>query len=208
MQVRTAVTKAGCKMADSGSVLFNFQRQGLLFVPADLSEEKARPCRCSNPTLLYLNLPYPALPYPVGHNTFSSQAHLGAQRLSKGIVCSPEDEGHPCCCSAGCRECLLPAGLDPASIYTFCLSRPARSKAGPSSCSPHLSVPGVASVMGMPQCRYLKQPWMRAQKTCRLQRPMKMWQAATRCPPAPDSSTAIECSGHIHTHGAVAFASL
>ena len=67
MQVRTAVTKAGCKMADSGSVLFNFQRQGLLFVPADLSEEKACPYRCSNPTLPKSILPYPTQPYPVGH---------------------------------------------------------------------------------------------------------------------------------------------
>ena len=41
MQVRTAVTKSGCKMADSGSVLFNFQRQGLLFVPVSFSEDEA-----------------------------------------------------------------------------------------------------------------------------------------------------------------------
>ncbi len=39
-QVRTAVTKSGCKMADSGSVLFNFERQGLLFVPAGISEDE------------------------------------------------------------------------------------------------------------------------------------------------------------------------
>ncbi|KAK9822451.1 hypothetical protein WJX81_001800 [Elliptochloris bilobata] len=39
-EVRTAVTKSGCKMADSGSVLFNFQRQGLLFVPAGVSEDQ------------------------------------------------------------------------------------------------------------------------------------------------------------------------
>ena len=43
MQVRTAVTKSGCKMADSGSVLFNFQRQGLLFVPTSFGEDEARP---------------------------------------------------------------------------------------------------------------------------------------------------------------------
>ena len=43
MQVRTAVTKAGCKMADSGSVLFNFQRQGLLFVSTSFGEDEARP---------------------------------------------------------------------------------------------------------------------------------------------------------------------
>ena len=43
MQVRTAVTKAGCKMADSGSVLFNFQRQGLLFVSTSFSEDEAGP---------------------------------------------------------------------------------------------------------------------------------------------------------------------
>lgn len=84
MQVRTAVTKAGCKMADSGSVLFNFQRQGLLFVPADLSEEKARPCQCSDPTLIYPALPYPALSYPtlLVHNTFSSQAQASVQGVS------------------------------------------------------------------------------------------------------------------------------
>lgn len=40
-QVRTAVTKSGCKMADTGSVLFNFQRQGLLFVPTSFSEDEA-----------------------------------------------------------------------------------------------------------------------------------------------------------------------
>ena len=46
-EVRTAVTKAGGKMADSGSVLFNFQRQGLVFVRGQHSEEevKHKPCR-------------------------------------------------------------------------------------------------------------------------------------------------------------------
>lgn len=43
MQVRTAVIKAGCKMADSGSVLFNFQRQGLLFVSTSFGEDEAGP---------------------------------------------------------------------------------------------------------------------------------------------------------------------
>ena len=43
MQVRTAVIKSGCKMADSGSVLFNFQRQGLLFVSTSFSEDEAGP---------------------------------------------------------------------------------------------------------------------------------------------------------------------
>ena len=39
--VRTAVLKAGGKMADSGSVLFNFRRQGLVFVQANgCSEEQ------------------------------------------------------------------------------------------------------------------------------------------------------------------------
>ena len=46
MQVRTAVTKFGCKMADSGSVLFNFQRQGLLFAPASFSEDEASTLVC------------------------------------------------------------------------------------------------------------------------------------------------------------------
>lgn len=37
--VRTAIVKAGGKMADSGSVLFNFQRQGLLLVTGATEEE-------------------------------------------------------------------------------------------------------------------------------------------------------------------------
>ena len=48
-QVRTAVTKSGCKMADSGSVLFNFQRQGLLFVPGSIDEDEARTNLCMIP---------------------------------------------------------------------------------------------------------------------------------------------------------------
>ena len=42
--VRTAVIKTGGKMADSGSVLFNFRRQGLVFIPANgCSEEQVGP---------------------------------------------------------------------------------------------------------------------------------------------------------------------
>ena len=37
--VRTAVVKAGGKMADSGSVLFNFQRQGEIYVKGTASTE-------------------------------------------------------------------------------------------------------------------------------------------------------------------------
>ena len=37
--VRTAVVKAGGKMADSGSVLFNFQRQGEIYVKGNASTE-------------------------------------------------------------------------------------------------------------------------------------------------------------------------
>lgn len=38
-EVRTAVTKSGGKMADSGSVLFNFSRTGLLMVRAEEDED-------------------------------------------------------------------------------------------------------------------------------------------------------------------------
>lgn len=38
-EVRTAVTKSGGKMADSGSVLFNFSRTGLVMVSADEDED-------------------------------------------------------------------------------------------------------------------------------------------------------------------------
>lgn len=38
-EVRTAVTKAGGKMADSGSVLFNFSRTGLVMVDAEEDED-------------------------------------------------------------------------------------------------------------------------------------------------------------------------
>ena len=38
--VRTAVVKGGGKMADSGSVLFNFQRQGEVYVKGDASTEE------------------------------------------------------------------------------------------------------------------------------------------------------------------------
>lgn len=37
--VRTAIVKAGGKMADSGSVVFNFQRCGLVFVNSSSEEE-------------------------------------------------------------------------------------------------------------------------------------------------------------------------
>ena len=37
--VRTAITKGGGKMADSGSVVFNFQRCGLVFVQSSSEEE-------------------------------------------------------------------------------------------------------------------------------------------------------------------------
>ena len=39
-EVRAAVQKAGGKMADPGSVMFNFQRQGLVFVGAEASEDE------------------------------------------------------------------------------------------------------------------------------------------------------------------------
>lgn len=42
--VRTAIVKAGGKMADSGSVLFNFQRCGVVMVVGS-SEEKVGPLR-------------------------------------------------------------------------------------------------------------------------------------------------------------------
>lgn len=42
--VRIAVTKSGGKMADVGSVLFNFQRTGLIMVDAEEGEDKVRLC--------------------------------------------------------------------------------------------------------------------------------------------------------------------
>lgn len=39
-EVRTAVQKAGGKMADPGSVMFNFQRQGQIFVSSEASEDE------------------------------------------------------------------------------------------------------------------------------------------------------------------------
>lgn len=39
-EVRSAVQKAGGKMADPGSVMFNFQRQGQVFVRAEASEDQ------------------------------------------------------------------------------------------------------------------------------------------------------------------------
>lgn len=39
-EVRAAVQKAGGKMADPGSVMFNFQRQGQVFVSAEASEDQ------------------------------------------------------------------------------------------------------------------------------------------------------------------------
>ena len=38
--VRTAIVKGGGKMADSGSVLFNFQRRGEIYVKGDASTEE------------------------------------------------------------------------------------------------------------------------------------------------------------------------
>lgn len=38
--VKAAITKAGGKVADSGSVLFNFQRQGMIMVAADEGEDR------------------------------------------------------------------------------------------------------------------------------------------------------------------------
>lgn len=38
--VRSVVHKAGGKMADPGSVMFNFHRQGLVFVEPSADEEK------------------------------------------------------------------------------------------------------------------------------------------------------------------------
>jgi transcriptional/translational regulatory protein YebC/TACO1 len=43
-EVRTAVTKSGGKMADPGSVLFNFQRSGLVLVDAAGGEDVVRAC--------------------------------------------------------------------------------------------------------------------------------------------------------------------
>lgn len=57
-EVRSAVQKAGGKMADPGSVMFNFQRQGQVFVSSEASEDQVishklplvhsflRPCPC------------------------------------------------------------------------------------------------------------------------------------------------------------------
>ncbi len=39
-EVRAAVMKAGGKMADPGSVMFNFQRQGQVFVSSEASEDQ------------------------------------------------------------------------------------------------------------------------------------------------------------------------
>ena len=39
-EVRSAVQKAGGKMADPGSVMFNFQRQGQVFVSSEASEDQ------------------------------------------------------------------------------------------------------------------------------------------------------------------------
>lgn len=39
-EVRTAVHKAGGKMADPGSVMFNFQRQGQVFVSTEATEDQ------------------------------------------------------------------------------------------------------------------------------------------------------------------------
>ena len=42
-EVRAAVMKAGGKMADPGSVMFNFQRQGQVFVSSEASEDQVHP---------------------------------------------------------------------------------------------------------------------------------------------------------------------
>lgn len=42
-EVRAAVTRAGGKMADPGSVLFNFQRLGQVFVGSSVSEDEVQP---------------------------------------------------------------------------------------------------------------------------------------------------------------------
>ncbi len=39
-EVRTAITKSGGKVADPGSVLFNFQRQGLVMVAPKEDEDR------------------------------------------------------------------------------------------------------------------------------------------------------------------------
>ena len=43
--VRTAVVKGGGKMADSGSVMFNFQRQGQIHVKGSASTEEEVSCK-------------------------------------------------------------------------------------------------------------------------------------------------------------------
>jgi hypothetical protein len=42
--VRTAVQKGGGKMADAGSVMFNFQRAGVIIVEPTLSEDEVHAC--------------------------------------------------------------------------------------------------------------------------------------------------------------------
>lgn len=43
-EVRAAVMRAGGKMADPGSVMFNFQRQGQVFVSPEASEDQVHIC--------------------------------------------------------------------------------------------------------------------------------------------------------------------
>ena len=40
--VRTAVQKGGGKMADAGSVMFNFQKQGIILVEPSVAEDQVR----------------------------------------------------------------------------------------------------------------------------------------------------------------------
>jgi hypothetical protein len=85
------VTKAGCKMADSGSVLFNFERQGLLFVPAGISEDEV------SLVVLCVLASQPVLDVlPCTLKFLKAQPTSAACRLTRAVACTSQP---PATCS-------------------------------------------------------------------------------------------------------------
>ena len=68
-EVRAAVMRAGGKMADPGSVMFNFQRQGQVFVSPEASEDQVH-LHCA------IQCSYPARPTPSISNLTMQVASL------------------------------------------------------------------------------------------------------------------------------------
>ncbi len=101
-EVRAAVMKAGGKMADPGSVMFNFQRQGQVFVSSEASEDQVHllsPNDCSQAAKLV-----PILPVSK------------AQDFPRDSLLSPAVSG--LCCKASTVRLAYATLVYPLQLYT------------------------------------------------------------------------------------------